>query len=118
MADADGGVFIYHPLYNQTSLFALYENAQQAATEFEHALSKEDETRLVHRYRIHMGDVLARRGAGAASLPEGDLKQDGRELIHRFRKFFPAFLEKTTLTEHAAKVAVFFPAIGCFDNRC
>jgi hypothetical protein len=118
MGEADGGVFIYHPLNPQNALFSIYESAQHQSSEFAHALSKDDESRLLKRYRLHMGDVLQRRGSTSGVSLESEFKQDGRDLVHRFRKFFPSLLEKTTLTDHAAKVAVFFPVIDCFDNRC
>src|SRR6188474_2184803 len=109
MGDSDGGVFIYHPLNPQNSLFPIYESAQRQASELAHALSKDDESRLLKRYRLHMGDVLLRRGSKSSSSLDSDFRHDSRDLVHRFRKFFPALLEKTTLTDHAAKVAVFFP---------
>ena len=118
MGDSDGGVFIYHPLNPQNSLFSIYESAQRQASELAHALSKDDESRLLKRYRLHMGDVLLRRGSKSSSSLDSDFRHDSRDLVHRFRKFFPALLEKTTLTDHAAKVAVFFPVLDCFDNRC
>jgi len=118
MGDADGGVFIYHPLNPQNALYSIYESAQRQGSEFTHALSKDDESRLLKRYRLHMGDVLQRRGSTSGISLDSDFKHDTRDLVHRFRKFFPALLEKTTLTDNAAKVAVFFPVIDCFDNRC
>jgi hypothetical protein len=118
MGEADGGVFIYHPLNPQNPLFSLYESAQSRASGFTHALSKDDESRLLKRYRLHMGDVLQRRGSKSNTSVEIDFKHDNRDLVHRFRKFFPAVLEKTTLTDNAAKVAVYFPVLDCFDNRC
>src|SRR5262249_59453555 len=47
-----------------------------------------------------------------------DFKEDARALVHRSRAFWPALVGKTTLTENAERVAVFFPVVNCFDNRC
>jgi len=114
----DAGVFVYHPLNPQNALFPIYDSSQRQASQLTHALSKDDESRLLKRYRLHMGDVVQRRGSKSGTSLDSDFRHDGRDLVHRFRKFFPALLEKTTLTDHAAKVAVFFPVIDCFDNRC
>jgi len=119
MSGNDGGVFVYHPLHSQTPLYSVYDTAIQGpAPKVAHTLSPDDQTRLLKRYRIHMRDVIERRGPKSGFDLEKDFKDDARDLVQRFRAFFPALLSKTTLTEHAAQAAIFFPTIECFDNRC
>jgi len=66
----------------------------------------------------HMRDVFERRGLVQKTFSNPDFREDDRALVQRFRTFWPALVGKTTLTDHAEHVAVFFPSIDCFDNRC
>src|SRR5262245_6028549 len=113
------GVFVYHPLNTLTSLFATYTAATNKVQGWPVAqsLSAEDRTRLVSKYRLHMCDVMERRGLNPDTLSP-NFEEDRRALVSRFRSCVPAFVEKTTLTSKAAEVAILFPAIECFDNRC
>ncbi len=120
MRAEQGGVFVFHPLNSSTPLYSLYEEAlfpfsyQSART-----LSTEDETRLINRYLLHMGDVVVRRGLDRTSVPSGaGFREDSRPLVQNFRAFFPELCKKTTLTDTAVKVAIFFPVLNCFDTRC
>jgi hypothetical protein len=112
-----GGVFIYHPLHSQTPLHELYHQSAMGARTLTHDLSEEDRTRLTGRYRMHMREVLARRSVSGAQ-EAAEIGDDERALVKRFRAFFPALIEKTSLTDKAGRVAVFFPKLQCFDNRC
>jgi len=117
---AQGGVFIYHPLHKNTPMYALYAGAtgSGAAAPETHALSADDRARLHKRYRLHMRDVLEKKGLQPDAVFGREMREDRRALVTRFRAFFPALLGKTTLTGKAAEVGVFFPAIDCFDSRC
>ncbi len=119
MSSPAGGVFVYHPLNSQTPLFSLYDGVVHHLTRpSANKLSEDDRMRLQNRYRQHMRDVFARRGLDEKTCFDPDFKEDNRALVQRFRAFWPAFVGKTTLTEKAEGVAVFFPSIDCFDNRC
>src|SRR6476646_2730429 len=119
MSDPQEGVFVYHPLNTQTPLYAVFADAiKHAARSSVSALSDDDRTRLLNRYRQHMRDVVERCGLKAATTLEHTFREDERALVKRFRAFFPALVQKTSLTDKAAQVAVVFPVLDCFDNRC
>ena len=115
-----GGIFVYHPLNAQHPLYAVYAGAtgRRRASAGTRSLPADDRERLQKRYRLHMRDVVEKRGLDPEAALRPDLKEDGRALVRRFRAFFPALLEKTTLTGKAGEVEIFFPVIDCFDNRC
>jgi hypothetical protein len=119
MSDPQDGVFVYHPLNTQTPLYGAFTDAiKRPAPHIAPALSDDDRTRLLNRYRQHMRDVVERRGLKAETALEQPFREDERALVKRFRAFFPTLVERTSLTDKAAQVAVFFPVLDCFDNRC
>jgi hypothetical protein len=119
MSDPREGVFVYHPLNTQTPLYAAFADAvKRPAPSAVSVLSDDDRTRLLNRYRQHMRDVVERRGLKADTALEEAFKEDERALVKRFHAFFPALVQHTSLTDKAARVAVFFPVLDCFDNRC
>ena len=113
------GVFVYHPLNRQTPLFAAYTEATRKGhgAAVAQSLSAEDRMRLVNKYKLHMRDVMERRCLRSDTLAP-DFEGDRRALVGRFLAFFPALVKKTMLRSRAPEVAIFFPAIDCFDNRC
>jgi hypothetical protein len=119
-AEPGGGVFVYHPLHSNTPLYSLYEQAlRPGSSPVARQLSPDDESRLISRYLLHMGDVAGRRGMDRTSIPSSaGFKEDSRPLVQHFRAFFPELGSQTTLTDTAVKVAVFFPSLECFDTRC
>jgi hypothetical protein len=110
---ADGGIFVYHPLGAQTELFAVYtatlDDSAAAATERE--VDPAARSYFFERYARHLGGALREP-------PPAALVNDARPLVQRFHAFFPALLARTSLTEHAARVNVFFPVFDRFDCRC
>src|SRR5437762_994035 len=119
MSSGQDGTFVYHPLNSHTSMFSLYDNAIRARSAvLTHELSDDNRTRLLSRYRQHIHDVAERRGLVADAVLKSELAEDKRGMVRRFRAFFPSLIDKTALSDKAKHVAVFFPVLDCFDNRC
>jgi len=101
-------MYVHNPL-GGGALFDLHT----ASLDREAIAPVRDEAAL-RRYRTHAVRLTKVRGL---RVPPALLGEDDRDLVARFRRFYPALVERTALRHWIGRVPVVFPAAGVSDAR-